>query len=281
MNDDERVTKWYHHSHKNYYDVTIAATNVSYSLAGKKSEPKLFWATVIFTKLCTTSYTLLQILPNSQVSRHKISHWDFSSVATLGRNIIENYHTLFYLCFDEISEEEYQCRKQLFNLHDCISRKKVFSNFGNEDARDFDRTATELRANLEQNSIFKGFSEKRQRHLLKGDDAFYLIKDAIEEKIGSNVSQSKAMFNFFSNQTHTLPMSYYRMTEQKKRGTGVESEVDKGYIAMTLEYVSQYVHDATIRMIKFFPHVKETLDKKIIERIDKPLEGFVDSSTGS
>ncbi|WP_442961724.1 DUF5677 domain-containing protein [Pseudoalteromonas sp. B62] len=60
----------------------------------------------------------------------KVAHWDYSSVASLIRDLIECYLTFYYLCSDKCSSEEWNARWQLMNLHDHLSRVKMFNALG-------------------------------------------------------------------------------------------------------------------------------------------------------
>jgi hypothetical protein len=81
---------------KNFDNFVSAATAVSQAAGGKFTKsPKAFWASVLFTRLCTTSLSLLMMLHNNRLIKSSIDHWDFSSIATISRVLIENYFTFF------------------------------------------------------------------------------------------------------------------------------------------------------------------------------------------
>src|ERR1700757_3323795 len=118
----EYIDEWYNYAVSNYLDHLIAAIEASNKAAGKKAKPRVFWTSVIFTRLCTLSASIQQLLPVKGLGEQKARNWDFSSVASLARNFIECYQTFFYLCIDEITEEEWSLRKGIFNLHDATAR---------------------------------------------------------------------------------------------------------------------------------------------------------------
>lgn len=45
------------------------------------------------------------------------------------------------------------------------------------------------------------------------------------------------LYRFFSCHTHTTPLSFYRMDEQRR--TGVENDIDKGYKMIALDFANQ------------------------------------------
>ncbi len=60
--------------------------------------PQQFYASVLFTRLCVIAISLEKLLTTK-----KTDHWDYASVASLTRNILECYLTFFYLCIDSVS----------------------------------------------------------------------------------------------------------------------------------------------------------------------------------
>jgi len=154
----------YEYARRTFEDYVRLATTVSGSIHHQKVDTKSFWASVLFAKFCVASVSLVQLLPGNRMFPSAFNNWDTPSVATLSRNLIENYHTLFYLCIEKVSGQEWQCRLQLFNLHDCISRKKMFTDFGSnaEMLANFEQQSNELREQLKLNPFFIGFSDNEQ-----------------------------------------------------------------------------------------------------------------------
>ena len=85
--------------------------NVSQKFAGIPS-PTLshFYASVLFTLLCSRSVSLLILAPYSSWSEKFIEHWDYASIAGMVRSILEIRLTFFYLCIEKCSDEEWNCR---------------------------------------------------------------------------------------------------------------------------------------------------------------------------
>ncbi|MBD1395120.1 hypothetical protein [Mucilaginibacter glaciei] len=95
----------------------------------------------------------------------------------------------------------------------------------------FAQQADELRDTLKQYNFFVSLPDGEQKKLLKGEQAFYLNREALEQRMGTGRSDLKAVYRLLSIQAHTLPMSFYRTIEQR-RGTGVETETEIHYICM-------------------------------------------------
>jgi hypothetical protein len=193
---------------------------------------KHFYASVLFTALISRGVSLAILAPDSVWSNKLIEHWDYASAAMIVRSMMEIRAAFHYLCVDTCSDEEWQCRWQLLNLHDCISRRRLFSESSDPDAEELDGFASqaeELRERLRRNSHFTKLP--RQKHLLNGQTAYIYPLEDILEKAGLEKRTYRYLNVLFSSAVHGLPMSYYRMGEQE-RGRGLPSPVEKGYTSM-------------------------------------------------
>lgn len=197
-----------------------------------------FYASVLFTALISRSVSLLILAPHTPWASKLVEHWDYSSAAIIVRTMIEIRAAFHYLCVDECTEDEWQCRWNLLNLHDCVSRVRLFAESPHPDAEQLAALriqADELRERLKSNQHFK--SLRNQKHLLNGQTAYlYPIEDLI-----GKANFDKATYRYlnilFSSSVHGLPMSYYRMAEQE-RGRGLPSPVERGYTSICLSLAS-------------------------------------------
>jgi len=134
--------------------------------------------------MCVTGQSILILSPESAVAEMKFSHWDFSSLFSLTRNLMECYQTMFYLCVDNVTSNELKVRRKLFNLHDYYSRKKLFS-FSPEKQKDKEIEELVIKELIETD-YFKTLNEKQQKHYLKGGNAFFISREDIEDRIGTD-----------------------------------------------------------------------------------------------
>ena len=200
-----------------------------------------YYSSLIFTKLCVSGETVLNVCPKPS-KLGKDAHWDFASVAALTRGIIETYLSFFYLCIERCSDNEWETRWRLMNLHDHISRYKMFSaSKDTEEAEKFEKATVEVKADLENTPYFQSLDPKKQKHFLKGNTAFLLSKDQIVKRFGGDVDDFRFAYRFLSNHTHTYPMGFYRMAESN-RGCGVETKTEVVYTGMCLEWAAQYIN---------------------------------------
>lgn len=211
-----------------------------------------FYASLIFTKMCTSSISIKKLSPAPELIGSNV-HWDFGSLASLTRNVIECYLVFFYLCIEKCSSEEWDARWQLMNLHDHMSRLKMFQSMGEEIESDVraNEIKLEIETALKENSWFQKLSNKQQFHFLKGNSAFFNSKDEIVEASGGNVSEFRSIYRFLSNNTHSFPMGFYRM-EDGDRGCGVESEIEVQYSGMCLQLAGQYLNKSCAQYSKLF-----------------------------
>jgi hypothetical protein len=218
---------------------------------------KHFYASALFTKLCVSAVSLQKLSPHPRLLGQDV-HWDYASVCSVARNIVECYLIFHYLCVQKVDDTEWEARWRLFNLHDCIQRTKMFSSLNiapeGEEARVIEITLDELKAN----GYFQGLTQKQQRHYLKGNNALFMSQDQIVQSYGGDVNEFRFLYRFLSNQVHSLPMSFYRMSEQE-RGRGVESEVEVGYTALCLDTAHQYFDQACKEYKSLFQGVEGVL----------------------
>ncbi len=255
----------YSKNRREFRNAVIDSGLVSEFLVKKLVNERQWWACILFVRYCATAVSLLKILPSSQEERSANSekanpldnHWDYTAVAVLARTLFENQLTLFYLCFDPVSDDEWLSRINLMQLHDHHTRRKVFADLTPDDPvwTDNHEIPDDLDGKLRSRAYFQSLDLKRQREFLKGDKVSFLSHEEILERMGcEDIRLQMGMWRWWSAYVHSFPMSYYRMADQK-RGTGVENRVDKGYISGTIELVTKMTIDASSRMRKLFPEV--------------------------
>ncbi len=208
--------------------------NVSRKYAGIASPTgKHFYASVLFTSLISRGVSLAILAPHSLWANKMIEHWDYASAAVIVRTMIELRAAFHYLCVDECSEDEWQCRWNLLNLHDCISRNRLLKSRagGSEQGQQFELQAEELRNRLKSNAHFVQLSH--QKKLLNGQTAYLFPIEDMAENAGIEKETYRFLHILFSSHVHGLPMSYFRMGEQE-RGRGVPSPVEEGYTSICL-----------------------------------------------
>lgn len=195
-----------------------------------------FYASVLFTVLVTKGVSLLSLAPHSPWAAKQIEHWDYATAAVIARTMLEARLAYYYLCTDPSPVEEWQCRWNLFNLHDCTSRKRLFDALGQQDqVAGFDEQADELRERLKANEFFSALPGGQQKKLLNGQTAYLMPLEDIAERAGIEKAEFRYLYVLLSSHVHSLPMSFYRMGDgHEDRGRGLPSPIEENYTSLCL-----------------------------------------------
>lgn len=255
MTSNETVNSTYIESLNDLDKLLVKCSNLSNALAGiQVPHIKHKFASFLFTSLCTKTFSLICILPKSRFTQKTIDHWDYASVCSLTRVILECYFMFYYLCVEVVEEEEWYCRWYLLDLHDYISRIKLFDEPVLGDTKD---TIEKLKHKLLANAYFTSLTEKRRHELLKGKDTYLLDKYEIAKRIGYEDDNFRFIYQFLSSATHTSPLTFYRMNEQE-RGRGVHSLVEETYIKLCIDWVIDILLKASDEMEQLFVNLIKT-----------------------
>lgn len=195
-----------------------------------------FYASVLFTLMVTKCVSLLTLAPHTPWASKQIEHWDYGSMTGIARTMIELRIAYYYLCVEECPEDEWQVRWNLFNLHDCNSRVRMFDAIGDvEEVAGFEAQAEELRERLTSNMFFQALDPRRHKKLLHGQTAYLFPLEVIAERAGIDLRTFRWLYVLFSSHVHALPMSSYRIGgEHVERGRGLPSPPEENYSALCL-----------------------------------------------
>ena len=245
-----------------FKEQVLACIQTSQQLAGIPAPTgSHFYASALFTVLCSRAVSLLKLTPTVANGDLLEEPWDYGSIFTLSRSLLEVRLAFFYLAIEQVPEEEWYCRWNLMCLHDCTGRIRLFEHI-NDDPQEqqhhlngFAKQAEELRERLRTNAFFTALPEGRQRHLLRGTDSYILPLEELAARSGSSVGEFRQIYRLLSTQVHALPVSFFRMDEGN-RGTGMHSEVEEGYIQTCLELATHMLGSSRTEMeAKFQGHV--------------------------
>jgi hypothetical protein len=218
--------------------------HVSRQYAGIRSPTaKHFYASVLFTQLLNKSVTLLVFSPLSPWAEKVVEHWDYASLTGVVRSMIETRLTFHYLCADPCSPDEWDCRWNLLNLHDCTARIRLFqakeemTGAAIADIASLEAQAEELRGRLNSNAFFVALPEKQQRKFLRGRDSHLYPLEELAERAAVGRGTFKFLHILFSQHVHGLPMSFYRIGgDYPERGRGLPSEIEENYTTLCLSF---------------------------------------------
>lgn len=244
---------------------------VSRSYSGIASpSAKHYYASVLFTALVTKGVTLAQIMPFTPWVNKRIEHWDYASAAGIVRTMLELRIAFYYLCSDQCDETEWECRWNIFNLHDCTSRIRMFTALdNNEEVAKLSQAADEIRDRLRGNAFFDILPDKKKKTALHGQSAYLFPLEDIAEEAGVEKTLFRWLYVLLSSHVHALPMSFFRIGEE--RGRGLPTPVEEGYTSICLSLASTLLVSTRDEVHSLFRDFKARADD-IIERENREAQ---------
>ena len=220
--------------------------------------PRELWASVLFTRLTVMAHSISRLAPRTGPAADRNAHWDYSSTASLVRNLAECYFVFFHLCVEPVSEDEWAMRIALLQLRDNDGRRRMFAEWDGGDPQllAFEQLHQQLLERIKANDSFLALSAARQRNLLNPRNAAF-TQDEVLDRMGDDPSYFRGMYRFFCAHVHSAPMAYMRMIEND-HGRGSESRVDREYMAIALTMAAQFIERATADMLRIFPDAENS-----------------------
>ncbi|MDI1301303.1 MAG: DUF5677 domain-containing protein [bacterium] len=242
-----------------------------------------YYASVLFTALITRGVSLAQLVPFTPWADKKIEHWDYSTAAGIVRTMLELRVAFYYLCEDKCSDDEWNCRWNIFNMHDCSSRIKLFTELGNtEEADKYREHANEIRDRLISNAHFNSLAVSEQKKCLNGKKPYVQSYEDIAEKAGIEKTYFRWLYTLFSSHVHGLPMSFYRIgCGLDGRGCGLPTPAEENYTSLCLSLASTFLVGTRDEITALFADVKKSdsgmvggkLDgENIVEEVNIPSD---------
>ncbi|MDQ9170697.1 DUF5677 domain-containing protein [Oxalobacteraceae bacterium R-40] len=238
-----------------------------------------FYASVLFTALISRAVSLVNLAPHSKWSEKVIEHWDYASATGIVRTMLEARLAFYYLCTDPCPEEEWEVRWNLFTLHDCMSRRRMFEALEqDEQVQAFEEQAEELRERLLSNPFFQTLAAGQQRKYLNGQSAYLMPMEDIAERAGVEKKFFRWIYVLLSSHVHCLPMSFYRMgMGDDQRGRGLPSPAEQGYTILCHSLATSLLGATRDEVCVLFegmerqtPIVEELIEEKIAEAVAQP-----------
>ncbi len=237
------------------------------------------WAAILFTQICVKCKSYLLVLPDTKAKRTK-HHWDYTSVAALERSLHETYLAFFYMCIDEINQSEWKFRWHLINLHDCCRREEnVPKTTASDISQESPDIEEELRTRIREHPMFKELvssskkPEKKAKELLSGRNAFLLSLEEIAERAGYDRGAFKARYNYLSNYSHGLPISFTRIG-MDDRGRGYENQCEVDLCKASIIFVLTILCSAQDEMNELFDKLPPTIGNLTPDDLAIPQDEF-------
>jgi hypothetical protein len=202
-------------------------------------------STHLLAKIIDNCFTLLKLIPESNLDKFKDGYLDFHSTLSLIRNIIEQANNHWYLIVDQTSKEESDLKFLLFDYHDTLSleliRKNLFLDEGTDEFLNEQKTV--LQTAIETNTAFKLLDRNKQKMILKGKKSSLLTQFEIAEKRGINLEEFKSYYKLMSTSTHSSPTSLKILAFENINDSKKPNELTEGLLFMSLNYCCFFLAD--------------------------------------
>lgn len=163
-------------------------------------------------RVMTVSSSIARLLPDPAVidtpaePREAI---DVASVATLARNVAESCVQFFFVCADDVPQEEIEFRRLTGLLHGATEMLKLGNEFEAPEEELTRRAAIVDLARTELNAhrFLPQLDRESARRALSGETSIYLTRAALATRMGLASSFVAGVFRILSGYTHSTPSS--------------------------------------------------------------------------
>ncbi|SRR5258706_3329653 len=215
-------------------------------------------ASLIFAKQVMTCISLLRLIPASTYFSPAKGHlpWDLSSVATLTRNIIETYLTLFYLAVENVDQDERAFRELYWHFQEDSERYEMMQTAlpGSQQISALLARLEEARGKVKKSAFFKALHAKRQAELMKARDCRIVGYSRLSEHAGISRQYHRAEYKYCSNFAHTSALSISQL--DAFRAGAPEAATMLGHLA---QLAANYMAIAIRDYATLFPDQKDSL----------------------
>lgn len=253
-----------------YKKVLDVTTLISANQHGIQTNGRGMRAVKLFTRQTLTGLSLNRLLPEPSVSKHiEDELWDVCSIASLTRNLLEGYLSLYYFGLEKISETEAKLRFHILQLHKNIEWYNIrkLSDLTDEEIKQFEKVILEQKKRIKNHPYLPNLTSAQKNRVLQGAE-MYMTKYDFEKQL-TVCSNLKTTYKHLSNLVHPLPLSIERV--DNVRGRGIGSEPDINYSLICLMIARRYLAATTIGIADLFPDKFANLFLKELELI-RPLE---------
>lgn len=252
------------------YDKVLAFTAlVSLNQHNIQTDGRGIRAVKIFTRQTLTAISLSKLLPRPISSRPTDEDvWDITSIASLTRNIIETYLSMYYFGTEKICESEAELRFFILQLHrnlEWYSIRKQEMDL--TELKQFEDGIANEKIRI-KNHVYLSKLPKDQRIRAIQFREMYKTKVEFEQELYV-CKDLRIHYRQLSNLVHPLPLSIERIDNVKGRGLGTDPDVNYSLIFVML--ARRYLAASVIGIVNHFPN---ELGKKLKNELEliRPLE---------
>jgi len=181
------------------------------------------WSSVALVRISLISASIAHLCPDRN-SATSPAYWDFSSIASLARNLFEAIMFFFYIS-EVVEEEEFAFRVLLMEYNDSVSRNRIFQQLGDPAQVELGKkVAADFCEELKRNAYFQKLDHASKARAIAGNSASLVtLRDRAARY--SNRPEIWGLYDYLSTHAHTHPVSFFRMTTQGRTGKENDSEM--------------------------------------------------------
>jgi hypothetical protein len=236
---------------------------VGNSIGRRDSDSLRVIASWLFLRACVMGQSLLQLFDPPPPGFGASRYLDHASIAVICRALIETIAVLLYVGDTTISDDEWECRRSLIDLHDFVNRREFLDRISFEtSAKSPEDTLKTLRDRVESNAFFNTLPPGRRRRLLDGDDMFINGRHAAMLELGWGEDLTRGIYKYLSNQAHSLSMAFHRTEANELYKT--DSTGAKVVAAFATSFARRALGTGCLHMISLFPDTEMVVNPTIL-----------------
>jgi hypothetical protein len=264
--DEEGARKYFSDEKAKYAGLLKHAHLIGNAVSNRPADPLRVISSWLYMRICVTGKTIESILEPQQHEYGSTRYLDHASIAIVCRGLIENVAVLLYVGDANISEDEWECRRSLIDIHDFTNRSAFLTKIKAGAVHDFpEETLRILRLRLEDNAFFQTLPAKRQKKLLEGEEMFVEGRHAAMLELGWGDDFTRGLYKYLSNQAHTLAMSFHRTAENELYKN--DSAGSRVIAAVSLSFARRALGASALHMIELFPDIELNLDQIVFSAL--------------
>ncbi|MFG0414288.1 hypothetical protein ACF8MD_11485 [Pseudomonas sp. zjy_8] len=192
------------------------------------------FSTYYLAKMVHASWALEKLLPETHTD-----YLDFSSVASICRNIIELCNLCWYFCFDEVDDSEVDFRFLLYDYHQASSFAIICDklSLNADDAGSVMAERQELRASVISHCVYEALAENEKEKVRKGKKDCLLNHNEIAKVRSIDVRFFEGMYKLMSVHTHSSPSSINSFLYARTHSP----DMDRAFYGLAVNYASGFI----------------------------------------
>ena len=235
------------------YDKVIETTKlISRNQHGIMTDGRGIRGMRIFTRQTVAGLSLQRILPRpSKFAELEFELWDICSIASLSRNLMEGYLSLYYFGLEHVSEEEAELRFFIAQLHRNVEWYDIrkLSDPADPGLNEFEVGIKSQKERIRNHPYLDSLPAPQRNRALRGIEMYKTKADfENEQEVCKDLRRN---YRHLSNLVHPLPMSIERIDNDRGRGIGTDPDVN--YCLICLMLARRFLAASTVGIADHFP----------------------------